>query len=34
MIEMFFSRKARSMLKGIRVESKDEMKARMLKIHL
>ena len=30
-IEMFFSKMARSMLRGIRVESKDELKARMLK---
>ena len=29
-IEMFFSKMARSMLRGIRVESKDELKARML----
>ena len=30
-IEMFFSKMARSMLKGIRVDSKEELKARMLK---
>ena len=30
-IEMFFSKMVRSMLRGIRVESKDELKARMLK---
>ena len=30
-IEMFFSKMARSMLRGIRADSKDELKNRMLK---